>query len=75
MDGRQYGFLTVNTKMGWAIRVLLVLLSILLIALLFLSIPADLNPDIESALIFIVATMGVNLIIGLAVLFKFGNKG
>ena len=64
-----------NTKMGWAIRVLLVLLSILLIALLFLSIPADLNPDIESALIFIVATMGVNLIIGLAVLFKFGNKG
>jgi len=65
----------VNTRMGWAIRILLLFLSILLIALLFLSIPTTLDPNIKSALVFLVAVMGVNMIIGLAALFKFSNKG
>ena len=60
--------------MGWAIRVILVILCILMVALLFLSIPTNLEPEIESGLTFIVITMGVNLIIGLLALFKFSNK-
>lgn len=60
--------------MGWGIRVLLVFLCIILVGLLLLSIPTNLNPDVESALILIVITLGVNLIIGLLVLFRFGGR-
>ncbi|MFW9910347.1 MAG: hypothetical protein ACFFEF_17465 [Candidatus Thorarchaeota archaeon] len=60
--------------MGWGIRALLVGLTGLLILLLYLSIPPGLDPTLNMIGLLLLATFGVNLMIGIVALFKFGGE-
>lgn len=60
--------------MGWKIRVLIVSLTALMMALLILSVLSIVSPDLENIALFFVATIGINVFIGLFALFKFGGK-
>ena len=60
--------------MGWKIRVIIVALTALMIALLIASIPSLVTPEFEDVALLIVATFGVNLLLGLLALFRFSGK-
>ncbi|MFW9847688.1 MAG: hypothetical protein ACFFF4_01020 [Candidatus Thorarchaeota archaeon] len=60
--------------MGWAIRVLLVVLIILMIGLFLVSIPNIVSPDFQLAWTSLILILGVNLLFAVLVLFRISKN-
>jgi hypothetical protein len=60
--------------MGWRIKALLVALTALMVTLLILSVTSLVAPEFEDLALLFVATLGINLFIGVFALILTGNK-